>query len=112
MYINFSSIEEYPFRGTFFRIGIDMDKPPLDRVEENIIILETECDIQEASHTKGELITADYTVYFPMIEDLGEIKNGVLFEGDMYGAKVNGKVVGVFPSQLGGVKVYVQDLDV
>jgi hypothetical protein len=30
----------------------------------------------------------------------------------MYGAKVNGKVVGVFPSQLGGVKVYVQDLDV
>jgi hypothetical protein len=35
-----------------------------------------------------------------------------LFEGDMYGAKVNGKVVGVFPSQLGGIKVYVQDLDV
>jgi hypothetical protein len=81
-------------------------------LEENFIILETECDIQEASHTDGELLTADYTVYFPMREDLGEIKNGVLFEGDMYGAKVNGKVVGVFPSQLGGVKVYVQDLDV
>jgi hypothetical protein len=47
-----------------------------------------------------------------MREDLGEIKNGVLFEGDMYGAKVNGKVVGVFTSQLGGVKIYVQDLDV
>jgi hypothetical protein len=30
----------------------------------------------------------------------------------MYGIEVNGKVVGVFPSQLGGVTVYVQDLDV
>lgn len=112
MNIRIKNFKEYPFRGTFFRIGIDMDKPPLDRVEEKIVILDTECDIQEASHTKGELITADYTVYFPMREDLDEIKNGVLFEGDMYGAKVNGKVVGVFPSQLGGVKVYVQDLDV
>lgn len=112
MYINFSSIEEYPFKGTFFNIGIDMDKPPLDRVEEKIVILETKCDIQEASHTDGELLTADYTVYFPLGDSLDGIKNGILFEGDMYGAKVNGKVVGVFPSQLGGVKVYVQDLDV
>ena len=83
MNIRIKNFKEYPFRGTFFSIGIDMDKPPLEQVEEKIVILDTECDIQEASHTKGELITADYTVYFPMIEDLGEIKNGVLFEGDM-----------------------------
>lgn len=112
MYINFSSIKEYPFRGEFFYKFIDEDKPPLEQVEEKITILSTACDIQEASHTDGELLTADYTVYFPLSGDLTEIKNGVLFEGDMYGAKVNGKVVGVFPSQLGGVKVYVQDLDV
>ena len=39
-------------------------------------------------------------------------KLGDLFEADMHGLIVNGKVVGVFPSQLGGVTVYVQDTDV
>lgn len=113
MNIRLKNIKEYPFRGEFYRIGIDEDKPPLEeQVEEKITILSTACDIQESSHTDGELLTADYTVYFPFSGDLTEIKNGVSFEGDMYGSKVNGKVVGVFPSQLGGVKVYVQDLDV
>jgi hypothetical protein len=112
MYINFSSIDEYPFRGTFYKEGVDENKSPLEQVDEKTVVLETKCDIQEASHTDGELLTADYTVYFPLGDGLDGIKNGILFEGDMYGAKVNGKVVGVFPSQLGGVKVYVQDLDV
>lgn len=112
MNIRLKNIKEYPFRGEFYHIGIDEDKPPLEQVEEKITILSTACDIQESSHTDGELLTADYTVYFPLSGDLTEIKNGVSFEGDMYGSKVNGKVVGVFPSQLGGVKVYVQDLDV
>lgn len=113
MNIRIKNFKEYPFRGTFFRIGIDMDKPPLDRVEENIIILETECDIQEASHTEGAFLKASYSVYFPIGEsNLSDIKSGILFEGNMNGLKVNGKVAGVFPSQLGGVKVYVQDLDV
>jgi hypothetical protein len=35
-----------------------------------------------------------------------------MFTANMYGIEVNGKVVGVFPSQLGGVTVYIQDLDV
>ena len=37
---------------------------------------------------------------------------GDLFEADVYGMRANGKVVGVFPSQLGGVTCYVQDTDV
>jgi hypothetical protein len=30
----------------------------------------------------------------------------------MYGLEINGKVTGVFPSQLGGIAIYIQDLDV
>ena len=37
---------------------------------------------------------------------------GYLFEANMHGLIVNGKVVGVFISQLGGITVYVQDTDV
>lgn len=107
-----SNIKEYPYRGEFYFIGIDEDKPPLEQVEERAVILSTECDIQEVSHTKGELITASYSVYFPLRGDLSGIKRGVMFDGDMNGMKVNGKVSGIFPSQLGGVKVYIQDLDV
>lgn len=113
MNMRIRNIKEYPYNGTFYRVGIDENKPPIEQVEEMIVILETECDIQEASHTEGAFLKASYSVYFPIGEsNLSDIKSGILFEGNMNGLKVNGKVAGVFPSQLGGVKVYVQDLDV
>jgi hypothetical protein len=37
---------------------------------------------------------------------------GCLFEAEINGLLVNGKVVGVFPSQLGGITAYIQDTDV
>jgi hypothetical protein len=53
-------------------------------------------------------------VYFPLDKENDEVvvRLGDLFEANMYGLIVNGKVVGVFPSQLGGVTVYIQDTDV
>lgn len=107
-----SNIKEYPYRGEFYFIVIDEDKPLLEQREERVLILSTECDIQEVSHTEGELITASYSVYFPLRGDLSGINRGVMFEGDMNGMKVNGKVTGIFSSQLGGLKVYIRDLDV
>lgn len=105
-------IMEYPYRGEFYVMGIDVDKPPLEQVEERNVILNTECDIQEASHSDGNVITSGYSVYFPMRGDLSAIRNGIMFDGDMDGIRVNGKVSGVFASQAGGVKVYIKDLDV
>ena len=54
------------------------------------------------SHT--ELI--DDTSYNPVV-----IKRGMYFRGSIYGYEVNGKVIGVAPSMLGGCACQIKDLD-
>ena len=89
---------------------------PLDQQkEQKVVHFETVCDITESSHSwSRDFIWAKYAVYFPFDRDNDtiQVKMGDMFEADLYGMKANGKVVGVFPSQLGGVTVYVQDTDV
>jgi hypothetical protein len=114
-YIEHNKLQDYPYFGQFFRIEIDESKPLDEQVEERVVIFETDCDITESSHSwSRNFIWAKYAIYFPFDKDTEEIevKLGDLFEADMHGLIVNGKVVGVFPSQLGGVTVYVQDTDV
>lgn len=114
-YIEHNKLQDYPYFGQFFRIEIDESKPLDEQIEERVVIFETDCDITESSHSwSRNFIWAKYAVYFPFDKDTEEIevKLGDLFEADMHGLIVNGKVVGVFPSQLGGVTVYVQDTDV
>ena len=48
MIIDRDLIQEYPFNGSFYTYGIDMTKPLTERVEEEVLVLETKCDIQEA----------------------------------------------------------------
>jgi hypothetical protein len=114
MYISRSLTKEYPFTATFYTIEVDEGKP-LDQIrDEKVVILETECDITEASHSYStNFISAKYSVYFPFdpSEDEVPVRIGHSFEAEMYGIRVNGKVVGVFPSQMGGVTVYIQDTD-
>lgn len=115
MYIDHNKLHDYPYFGQFYRIGVDDSKPLDEQFEEKIIVYETECDITESSHSwSRNFIWAKYAVYFPFDKDEEEIsvRLGDLFEADMHGLRVNGKVVGVFPSQLGGVTIYVQDTDV
>jgi hypothetical protein len=114
-YIEHNKLQDYPYFGQFFRIEIDESKPLDEQIEERVVIFETDCDITESSHSwSRNFIWAKYAIYFPFDKDTEEIevKLGDLFEADMHGLIVNGKVVGVFPSQLGGVTVYVQDTDV
>lgn len=115
MYINRGILQEFPHYGYFYTVGIDESLPLDQQKDDKTIILETECDITESSHSwSNDFIWAKYTVFFPFdpSTDELEITNGMLFEADMYGLRVNGKVVGVFPSQIGGVTVYIQDTDV
>lgn len=115
MYTNRDILQDYPHYGYFYTMAVDESKPLDQQQEEKIIVFETECDITESSHSwSTNFIWAKYAVYFPFDPDTDtiDIQLGVLFEADMYGMRVNGKVVGVFPSQLGGVTVYVQDTDV
>jgi hypothetical protein len=105
---------DYPYYGYFYTIGIDENKPLDEREEEKIVVFETPCDIAESSHTwSNTFISAKYAVYFPYdkYNETIQVKNGYLFEADVNGLTVDGKVVGVFPSQLGGITVYIQDMD-
>ena len=54
--------------------------------------------------SQSELI--DDTSYKPIV-----IKRGMYFRGSIYGYEVNGKVIGVAPSMLGGCACQIKDLD-
>ena len=115
MYIDRNVLGNYPYMGVFYRTYIDKTLPLPEQKEEREIVFETKCDITESSHSwSRNFIWAKYAIYFPFDKekDTIKVKLGDLFEANMYGLNVNGKVVGVFPSQLGGVTVYIQDTDV
>lgn len=114
MYIDRNEIEEYPFSGRFITTIIDTSKPLDEQVEEEVVVLETDCDIQESTKSLSGGITATYAVYFPFDKKsgIGGIKNGMRFEGDLYGLRVNGEVKGIFPTQMGGCVAYIVDKDV
>ena len=114
MHIDRNLIEEYPFSGVFYKTGIDRTKPLEQQVEEEIAVLETCCDIQEASHSRlGDFAKAAYSVYVPFDKQTPiAVNRGMRFRGDFYGVLVDGKVVGVFPSQLGGFVAYIDVTDV
>lgn len=115
MYIDRNILQDFPHYGYFFVREIDESLPLDQQKEVKTIIFETPCDITESSHSwSTNFIWAKYAVFFPFDseEDELSISLGMEFEADLYGMRVNGKVVGVFPSQLGCVTVYVQDTDV
>ena len=114
-YIERNILTDYPYKGTFYKKEIDESMPLDKQIEEKVIIYETECDITESSHSwSRNFIWAKYAVYFPYDKEKDEIKvaMGNLFEAYINGMYINGKVVGVFPSQLGGITCYIQDTDV
>lgn len=115
MYIDHNITQDYPYYGYFYTIEVDESKPLDERTEEKVVLFETVCDITESSHSwSRNFIWSKYAVYFPYDKESDQIKikMGDLFEADVHGLTVNGKVVGVFPSQLGGITVYIQDTDV
>ncbi len=127
MYINRKAITEYPFHGTFFTVKTvkpengdllgDIDGDLLGDEEETetseeTILLETECDIQQAAKMfNGGTIMADYDVYFPLEKgSISPVNLGDMFRcpKESYGISINGRVIGMEISQLGGVKVNIK----
>lgn len=114
MLIDRDLLEAYPFDGAFYEYGVDESKPLDEQVEEEILVLSTKCDIQESqkSDAYGN-ITASFNVYFPFDKEEGiSVVRGMTFKGSIYGLVVNGKVLSVAPSQLGGCVCSIKDLDV
>lgn len=103
MYID-HNLEEYPFYVTFYHLGVDESKPLDEQVEEKIVSFETICDVDDKNTgLSNDLIT----LYFPFNPEDGDIKVvlGEIMEVNTYGLVQKGRVLGVRPSQLGGVKV-------
>lgn len=113
MFIDRNDISEYPFKGRFVTYTTDESKPLDEQTEVEVEVLSTVCDIQPAQKTDAGGIRASFEIYFPFDKEKGiNIKRGMTFIGSMYGLAVNGVVIDVAPSQLGGCVAYLTDRDV
>lgn len=118
MYTERGRTEElYPYEGEFYYTednpGEDGDLIGGEDAANEVSVLKTRCDIQEASKmfNSGALI-ADYNVYFPLERGgLISVRRGMSFRGVLHGMDVGGTVTGLFPGQL-GVKATVKEVDV
>lgn len=116
MYIDRNALDEYPFAGRFYRKEIaDNTLPPSEWAEQDVIVLTTNCDIQESSKSKSGsdgYIAGAYEVYFAFDKEQGvSVRKGDFFRGDVYGVEVYGEVIGVAPTQLGGCMVTVKSMN-
>jgi hypothetical protein len=104
MYIDHHGTEEYPFYATFYHLGVDKTKPLDQQKEEKIVSFESVCDISDQD---TGLNNDKITLFIPFDAYEGdiEIKLGETMEVESYGLIQKGRVLGVFPSQLGGIKV-------
>ena len=110
-YIDRDELQDFPFTGKFYKSEIDKTKPLTEQVETEVTIAEVVCDIQEESNFRATATAkAVYGVYVPFDSDTTEIpvQRGHMFKGYQYGLLVSGKVIGVFPSQLGPFDNYTE----
>lgn len=103
MYTDHFGTQEYPFYGMFYRVGVDESLPLDQREETEISIFSTSFDMAEGA----SLSTETFSIYFPFdaYNESIVISEGNLFKGNIYGASIKGRVLGIYPSQLGGCKV-------
>lgn len=115
MYIDRNELTEYPYEGHFYRGEINESASLLDQTDVRTLILSVDCDITEAGHTRQSgFLEASFAIYFHIDCEVDELPiiRGDIFESNQYGLEVNGKVVGIFPSQLHGCVVYINDTDI
>lgn len=116
MILNRGILSQFPFHGTFFTVitttpddGDLLGGGSSETVEETIL-LETECDIQKAAKMfSNGTIMADYKVFFPC--EVGAelpIRFNSNFRCTDYAIPVQGRVVGLEYSQLGGCIVDIK----
>ena len=103
MYTDHLGTHEYPFDGVFYKITIDESLPLDQREEVDTPIFSTSFDMAEGA----ALSTETFSIYFPFdaYKDSIVIYEGVPFKGNIYGASIKGRVLGIYPSQIGGCKV-------
>ena len=104
MYTSHHETEEYPFVATFYHLGVDETKPLNQQKEERIVSFVTVCDVDDKN---TGLDNNTITIYFPFdpTSNTLNVDIGEIMEVNTYGVLQSGRVLGVRPSQLGGVKI-------
>lgn len=115
-----AEVSTFPYHGYFVKYEVDTSKPLDEQTEEEILVYETDCDIQERTNTAfSNLLGAFYRVYFPLelnpdatgsidkYKDCG-VRRGHIFRGTYYGTTIEGQVVLTRPSQLGAMSVVIK----
>lgn len=104
MYTDHHGTEEYPFYATFYHLGVDESQPLDEQKETKIVSFESVCDMsdQETGLNNDKIVLF---IPFDAYEGNIEIRLGESVEIESYGLIQKGRVLGVFPSQLGGIKV-------
>jgi hypothetical protein len=111
-YIDRDELKDYPFEGEFYKSVRDTSSLMNPQTEE--IIAKVVCDIQEDANFRATATAkAVYAVYVPFDSDTDvvPVQRGNMFRGYQYGLLVSGKVIGVFPSQLGTFDNYTERSD-
>lgn len=104
MFTDHFGMTKYPHEGKFYRVGIIDESLPLDQqTEGEIVVFETVFDLSEGT----DLNTDSFKIFFPFDYKNEElvIDEGMLFKGNIWGATIKGRVIGIYPSQLGGCTV-------
>ena len=104
MYTDNFGTQEYPFNATFYHLIIDKSKPLDQQKEEKVVSFQTRCDLSDQD---TGLDNDKITIFLPFDSSEGDLKVilGESVEVESYGLIQRGRVLGVFPSQLGGIKV-------
>lgn len=104
MYIDHHGTEEYPFYATFYHLSVDESKPLDQQDEKKIVSFETVCDVDDQNTGLNNNMI---TLYFPFdaTKETIDITLGEIMEVETYGLVQKGRVLGIRPSQLGGIKV-------
>lgn len=108
-YIDRDELQDYPFEGEFYEVvknSSSLLNPSEERVVARVV-----CDIQEDANFRAtQTSKAVYGVYVPFDSETDEVpvQRGMMFRGSQYGLLVAGRVIGVFPSQLGTFENYTE----
>lgn len=113
MYKARRQVVDYPYYGYFY----DMAQPdlsvPLDQREiGEVLVFESECDIQEVSKAANPVLIATFSIFMPFdIDQPIPIRSGMSFKSDMNGIHITGMITNVVLSQVGGLVAYVKDYE-
>ena len=102
----------------------DAEKEEEAEEAKETVLLEVKCDIQRTDNLiSSGVITMGYDIFFPTPKgDIPEsikpyvmpngLVPGVRFRSSMYGLKIDGMVIGLFPSQMGGCLARIKGTDI